>query len=132
MKKRIIGAAMALAMLVPTTVGAVNINNTFNTTTAITAEAAELHAADRALVTTGYDKLIGINWLRWTYVGTGTAFQADNTIYRGKKVVVYRADVKPLRPILLNKVVIRNIYVIFVDGRVYIRFNVKSAGFIKK
>ena len=132
MKKRIIGAALALAMVVPTSVGAVNINNTFNTTIAITAEAAEVHVADAALVKTGYDKLIGINWLRWKYVGTGTVFKADNKIYSGKKVVVYRADVKPIRPIFLKNAVIKNIYVIFVDGKIYIRFNVKSAGFIKK
>lgn len=132
MKKRIIGAALALAMVVPTSVGAVNINNTFNTTIAITAEAAEVHVADAALVKTGYDKLIGINWLRWKYVGTGTVFKADNKIYSGKNVVVYRADVKPIRPIFLKNAVIKNIYVIFVDGKIYIRFNVKSAGFIKK
>ncbi|WP_028518671.1 hypothetical protein [Ruminococcus flavefaciens] len=132
MKKRIIGAALALAMVVPTSVRAVNINNTFNTTIAITAEAAEVHVADAALVKTGYDKLIGINWLRWKYVGTGTVFKADNKIYSGKKVVVYRADVKPIRPIFFKNAVIKNIYVIFVDGKIYIRFNVKSAGFIKK
>ncbi len=132
MKKRIIGAAMALAMLVPTTVGAVNINNTFNTTTAITAEAAEVHVADAALAKTGYDKLIGAIGLKWKYVGTGTAFKADNEVFRGKKVIVYRATLNIIRPVILKNAALRNIYVIFVDGRIYIRFNVKKAAFLKK
>jgi hypothetical protein len=132
MKKRIIGAALALAMLVPTSVGAVNINNTFNTTTAITAEAAELHVADRALVTTGYDKIIGINVLKWTFVGTGKVFRADKELFAGKRVVVYRADVKLLKPIFLKKLPIKNIYVIIVDGKINIRFNVNNAAFLIK
>ena len=112
MKNNIIGAALAPALLAPITV---NTNNT-SLCTAITAEAANvpqanLHAADKGLVDSGFGNLVGIAQYKWTYMGNGKVFQADNKIYHGNSVKVFYTKLPNIKPIIFNNKLVKNIYV---------------------
>ena len=128
---KFVGAALAFALLAPTAAEAVSTNTSF--TTAITANAAEavLHEADRALIETGNQNLVDKN-NAWKLFGIGRRFRADNKVYSGKKVVVYYRNfgvVHCANPNLFNR---KNVFVILVDGRAYVQFNVQKAAFILK
>ena len=63
-------------------------------------------------------------------MGTGKVFQADNKIYHGNSVKVFYTKLPNIKPIFFNNKLVKNIYVIFVDGTPHVQLNVQNARFL--